>query len=102
MLRTENMNPQNSSGCSNCHQASLLPISRENWGSCPFCMALAVAGSVMGWSFTLSFWLLYPDLRITAALACLAVCITLVLLLHVIAYGLRAAKQKTNSSQTSN
>lgn len=96
------MNPPNSSGCSNCHQASLLPISREKWGSCPFCMALAVAGSVMGWSFTLSFWLLYPDLRITTTLACLSLCFTLVLLLHVIAYGLRVAKQTTNTSQTSN
>ena len=96
------MDLHNSSGCTNCHQASLLPISREKWGSCPFCMALAVAGSVMGWSFTLSFWLLYPDPRITAALASLSLCFTLVLLLHVIAYGLRVAKQTTNTSQTSN
>ena len=87
------MNPHNSAGCGNCQQASLLPISREKWGRCPLCMSLAMAGTVTGWSFTLSFWLLYSDTRITTALAWLSLGFTLVLLLHVIAYGLRVAKQ---------
>jgi hypothetical protein len=96
------VNPHNSAGCGNCHQASLLPISREKWGSCPFCMALAVAGSVTGWSFTLSFWLLYPDPRIITGMALLSLCFTLVLLLHLIAYGLRIAQSRQpDRSQTS-
>jgi|GEM_PF-6876046 len=87
------MNPHNSAGCGNCRQASLLPLRREQWGGCALCFALAMTGTVAGWSFSLSFWLLYPDTRIILSLACLSLCFTLVLLLHVIAYGLRAAKQ---------
>jgi hypothetical protein len=43
----------------------------------------------MGWSFTLSFALLYPDPRIVTGLVCLSLCFTLALLIHAVAYLLR-------------
>ena len=80
-------------GCRGCEQASLFPISRDKWGSCPLCIALAAGGAVIGWSFTLSFWLLYPDPLIKRVLVAVSLCFTAVLAVHVAAYRIRSAKQ---------
>jgi hypothetical protein len=84
------MNQHNSPGCGSCGRASLLSLKKNKWGRCAFCMVLALAGTIVGWSFTLSFGLLYPDKRIALVLACLSLCFTLVLFLHVFAYRRRA------------
>jgi hypothetical protein len=83
------MSQNNSPGCSSCKRPSLVPLRKDKWGRCALCMALALAGAVTGWSFTLSFWLLCSNKRIVLGLACLSLCFTLVLLLHIIAYRRR-------------
>jgi hypothetical protein len=88
------MTPQNPFGCGGCHQVNLLPISREKWGRCPLCMALAASAAVLGWSFTLSFWLLYPDRRVALGLAGLAALFTVVLALHAVAHRIREAAHR--------
>jgi hypothetical protein len=92
------MNEDKSSGCGHCGHSSILPIKTDKWGRCVFCVALALAGTVTGWSFTLSFWLLYPAPRITMVLACISLCFTVVLLLHVIAYALRSPETRLSFS----
>jgi hypothetical protein len=87
------MNPQDPVGCCGGRRVDLIPIDRDKWGRCPLCIALAGAGAVMGWSFTLSFWLLYSDPRITLGLAGVALCFTVVLALHVIAHLARNARR---------
>jgi uncharacterized membrane protein len=89
------MNQQNAAGCCGGRQASLIPIDRDKWGRCPLCIALAAAGAIMGWSFTLSFWLLFSDPRIVLGLAGVALCFTVVLALHVIAHLVRSARQNS-------
>jgi len=86
------MNEHASSGCGNCGQPSLLPLTKDKWGKCPLCIALALAGAVTGWSFTLSFGLLSPDKRIVLGSACVSLFFTVVLLLHAIAYRRRVSQ----------
>ena len=87
------MNLHAPAGCANCKGMSLLPMRREQWGGCALCFALAMVGTIAGWSFTLSSWLLHPDPRITLGLGGVSLCFTLVLLGHVIAYRRRVANQ---------
>ncbi len=92
------MDEKRSSGCGHCGRSSILTLKPEKWGKCVFCVALALAGAVAGWSFTFSFWLLYHAPRITLGLASLSVCFTVVLLLHLIAYALRVLETKPSLS----
>jgi hypothetical protein len=87
------MHAHNPLGCGHCQQARLLPLHREDWGGCAFCMVLSMTGTVIGWSFSLSFWLFYPDVRLVMGLVGVSLCFTVVLLLHLIAYALRAKKR---------
>jgi hypothetical protein len=88
------MRVNHTADCGNCAKAALLPIRREQWGGCALCVGLALASTVIGWSFTLSFWLLSPaGTQVVLALTAVSLCCTVVLLLHGVAYGLRAAKQ---------
>lgn len=82
-----------STGCKGCEQASLLAIGRGGWGGCPVCMAIAGAGVVIGWSFTLSFWMLYPDPSIPPILAAISLGFSALLAAHVAAYRRSATKQ---------
>jgi len=75
-----------STGCGHCGKGVLIPVTSAKWGRCPFCMAVAAAGTVTGWSFTLSIWLGQRGNPIIIGSICLSACFTVVLLLHVIAY----------------
>lgn len=78
-----------SSGCAGCGKATFISLRSEKWGACAFCMVLAVTGTIIGWSFTISFGLFYPDRLTTLTLALLSAFFTLVFLGHVIAYRRR-------------
>ena len=86
------MDERTSSGCGACGKGSLILWRSEKWGSCAFCIALAIVGTIMGWSFTFSSGLLNPDKRIALGSACVSLFFTLVLLLHVIAYRRRVSQ----------
>src|SRR5262249_49090161 len=83
------MDESTSSGCANCGESSLAFWKSKKWGSCPFCIALAIAGTVNGWSFTLLFGLRYPDRRIVLGSGCISLFFTLMLLVHGVAYWRR-------------
>src|SRR4051794_6215393 len=89
------MNAQNPAGCCGDRRIDLIPIDRDKWGRCPLCMALAAGGAILGWSFTLSFWLLVSDQRITLGIAGAALGFTVVLALHVIAHRVRNARRRS-------
>jgi len=75
------------SGCGHCGAAGLLPLAgRDKWGRCAFCMALALAGNVIGWTLTLSFWLFAPQTRAVLPLLCVSAAFSSVLAGHLIAY----------------
>lgn len=77
-----------------------MPISirSEKWGRCAFCAAVALAGALTGWSFTLALWLLYPGHRVMVAVAGVSGCFTLFLMLHLVAYLLRLSFSKQSEA----
>jgi hypothetical protein len=83
------VNETASSGCGTCGKGIPISIRSEKWGQCAFCAAVALAGALTGWSFTLALWFLYPGYRVTIAVASLSACFTLFLVLHLVAYLLR-------------
>jgi hypothetical protein len=87
------MNEHASHNCGACGKGSLVSWKSEKWGRCTSCIALAIIGTIMGWSFTVSFGLLNPDKRIALGSACVAMFSTLVLVLHVIVYRLRDSQR---------
>jgi hypothetical protein len=87
------MNEHASRDCGACRNGSPISWKSEKWGRCVSCIALAIVGTITGWSFTLSFGLLNPDKRIALGLACASLFFTLVLLIHVIAYRLRDSQR---------
>jgi hypothetical protein len=83
------MNEATSSGCGVCGKPGLISWRSEKWGRCAFCIALAIVGTITGWSFTLSFGLISPNKQLVLSLACVSLFFTVVLLLHVVVYLLR-------------
>ena len=88
------MNEPGSSRFGACGKGTLISWRSEKWGRCAFCIAIAIVGTILGWSFTLSFGLLNPDKRIALGSACVSLFFTLVLLFHAIAYRLRDSQRK--------
>jgi len=92
MPGTVDGNGKRESGCSGCGASGILPLRGSKWGQCPFCMALAVTGTVTGWSLTFSFWLLYPRGPILLILACTSAAFSAVLAGHLIARWVAASR----------
>jgi uncharacterized membrane protein YjfL (UPF0719 family) len=80
-----------SSRCVPCAERRLNLVDSRKWGRCAFCVAVALGGAVMGWSFTLALSFTRVDTRILMVTAGTAGLFSLMLLLHVIAYVRRKA-----------
>lgn len=85
------MQSANSDGCRGCQGASLLPADRGAFGSCPHCIAAAVAGTVIGWSSALAAWVFYPRPGVLVVAVLLSCGFSLLLGLHVTGYARRKA-----------
>ena len=92
------MNEQGSRGCGSCKGMTVIPIRRDKWGKCAFCIAVAIVGTVIGWSFTLSFVLLYPHKQVVTSLALVSFCFTMLLVGHVVAYRRRQREAQAESA----
>ena len=70
----------------------IVPVDKQLWGACPFCMAIAAAGAIVGWSFTASYWLFQTDTRIVYGLLTVSLFFSAILAVHIIGYRRRAAR----------